>query len=385
MKPAADVSLVVGGGFYGCAIALHLKRRGFANVQLVEREPLLLSRASYSNQARVHNGCHYPRSFVTAYRSRINLPLFVRDYGFAVKTDFEMLYAIARKRSKVTPQQFERFMQEVGIEYQRAGVGYRRLFDPRSIAEVYVTEEFAFDARRLREHFGRELAAAGIPVHLNTEAVDIVPNQPLIEVQLNGPGGQRTERVAQLFNCTYATLNHSVARCRRLTPIKHELTEMVLVDVPTPLANVGVTVMDGPFFSCMPFPAESCHSFSHVRYTPHRHVIDEDGRADPAAELNTTGVQSRLHYMIAAAKQYLPCLNDLKYRRSMYEIKTVLVRNESDDGRPILFRREAEHPRLYSVLGGKIDNIYDILAKLDAELDQWQSPAPASSTLSLTA
>jgi hypothetical protein len=45
----------------------------------------------------------------------------------------------------------------------------------------------------------------------------------------------------------------------------------------------------------------------------------------------------------------------------------VLVKNELDDGRPILFERHAAIPGCYSILGGKLDNIYDIYARLDAE------------------
>lgn len=130
-------ALVIGGGFYGCALSLHLRQRGFRRILLVEREGDLLARASYSNQARVHNGYHYPRSFVTAYRSRVNLPSFCRDYGFATKTDFTMLYAVAAKRSKVTPTDFERFMREIGAPFSRAGSDLRDLFDRSLVAAVY--------------------------------------------------------------------------------------------------------------------------------------------------------------------------------------------------------------------------------------------------------
>ena len=68
-------AVIIGGGCYGSAIAIYLaKQRGLRRVILLEREPKLLSRASYTNQARVHNGYHYPRSFTTAFRSRVNLP-----------------------------------------------------------------------------------------------------------------------------------------------------------------------------------------------------------------------------------------------------------------------------------------------------------------------
>ncbi len=68
---------VVGGGFYGCAIALYLKQvKRIPDVSVYEQGPILLGRASYANQARVHNGYHYPRSFTTAYRSHANFGRF---------------------------------------------------------------------------------------------------------------------------------------------------------------------------------------------------------------------------------------------------------------------------------------------------------------------
>ena len=109
-----------------------------------------------------------------------------------------------------------------------------------------------------------------------------------------------------------------------------------------------------------------------MRYTPHGHFIDDDGSRDPVAELDSAPPAPRVQYMIADAARYLPCLRGVRHLRSLFEVKTVLVRNEVDDGRPILLRREAGSPRLLSVLGSKIDNIYDAFEALDpmvAELD----------------
>ncbi|MFN9916872.1 MAG: hypothetical protein ACK53L_30060, partial [Pirellulaceae bacterium] len=50
---------------------------------------------------------------------------------------------------------------------------------------------------------------------------------------------------------------------------------------------------------------------------------------------------------------------------SMYELKKVISKNEVDDGRPILFREDPEIRGMYSILGGKLDNIYDILERIE--------------------
>lgn len=364
-------AIVIGGGFYGCAIALHLARSGRADVMVFERESELLTRASYCNQARVHGGYHYPRSFVTAYRSRVNEPRFRREYGFAVVDDYIKLYAIASRSSRVTANQFERFMTDIGAPFVRARAEHRALFNPRLVAAVYEVDECAFDALQLRRHFERVLAEAGIDVHLGTTATAAIPRPERVEVMLRNRDGERSAEAALVVNCTYGRLNHNVAAAG-LTPLKHEATEIALVTPPRQLSGIGVTVLDGPFFSCMPFPAGRCHSLSHVRYTPHGHFVDDDGSRDPVAELTSAPPAPRAHFMVADAARYLPCLAGAQHIRSLFEVKTVLVRNEIDDGRPILLRRETGSSRLLSVLGSKIDNIYDALEALDlliADLD----------------
>lgn len=141
---------------------------------------------------------------------------------------------------------------------------------------------------------------------------------------------------------------------------------MALMQAPDVLKEIGVTVMDGPFFSMMPFPARGLHTLSHVRYTPHFSWKDEQG-VDPYKRLDEYDRATRVDRMVRDVGRYLPAVLEAKYLDSLFEVKTVLVKNEVDDGRPILFEKHAELPGCYSVLGGKIDNIYDVLEKLETE------------------
>ena len=147
--------------------------------------------------------------------------------------------------------------------------------------------------------------------------------------------------------------------------MKHEITEMALMQPPPELKKLGVTVMDGPFFSMMPFPARNLHTLSHVRYTPHVHWFDQQG-IDPYQRMHDYDRASRVDRMVRDVTRYMPAIEGAKYIESLFEIKTVLVKNEGDDGRPILFEKHPELPGCFSVLGGKIDNIYDILEMIDA-------------------
>lgn len=369
--PAQADAVVIGGGFYGCIIALYLAQtRSVGRVVLLERESGLLQRASYHNQARVHNGYHYPRSFTTAFRSRVNFPRFIHDWPHVVHKEFLKVYAIARRNSKVTARQFERFCHEIGALIQPADPSVQQLFEPKLIEKVYVVQEYAFDAARLAAWACQALRHAGVHVVYAASATtverSVLPSRLCVGVQpALGPQAHITTRY--VMNCTYSGLNQIKGHFAGThTALKHELTEMALVTVPAPLSDMGVTVMDGPFFSLMPFPPRQAHTLSHVRYTPHFSWHDTS-QCDPYATLAQYDRATRVDRMLRDVSRYIPLMQRAQYVDSLFEIKTVLIKNEGDDGRPILFERYPELPGCYSVLGGKIDNIYDVLEKLDTE------------------
>ena len=112
MKNIFDV-IIIGGGFFGCQVALSLKSLGIKRILIIESENALMKRASLVNQARVHNGYHYPRALQTGISSRKNYFRFLDEYKYAIKNDVQMIYAIARN-SKINANQFSRFCDEIG-------------------------------------------------------------------------------------------------------------------------------------------------------------------------------------------------------------------------------------------------------------------------------
>lgn len=366
MRAECD-AVVIGGGFFGCMTALRLRRR-HRRVTLIEEEAGLLGRASYNNQARVHNGYHYPRSFRTAHRSHLNFPRFVSQFESCVEQSFTKYYAVARLFSKVTARQFHNYCVRIGAPIAPAPDGARRLFNSDLIEDVFRVTEFAFDAARLRRLLETWLAEAGVDVCCHTRAVKVagLPGGRL-RVFTCAPDGDGEIVTGEAFNCTYAQINRILAGSGLpLISVKLELTEIALVRVPERLRDVGITLMCGPFFSVMPFPARGLHSLSHVRYTPHA-AWHEGGGPGPPPRPRPQGVaESRFAWMVRDAARYVPLLASCRHEDSLWEIKAVLPRNEADDGRPILFRRDHGLPNLHCVLGAKIDNIYDLMDQLDS-------------------
>ena len=166
-----------------------------------------------------------------------------------------------------------------------------------------------------------------------------------------------------MFNCGYSLINGILSRSGLpLIPMKHEFAEMALIEVPEVLRDKGITIMDGPFFAIMPFPDRGLHTLHHVRYTPHHWWVDSPGEPYFDAEKCFENIRPDSHYehMIKDAARYIPALAGSRFVESIWEVKTLLPRSDVDDSRPILFKPLDLYPNVICILGGKIDNIFDI-------------------------
>ena len=345
-------AVIIGGGFYGCCIALSLAQH-YDHVALIEKENRLMQKASSLNQARVHGGYHYPRSFMTATRSLINYSRFMNDFKDAIVDNVKHIYAIAKYGTKTNSKQFYNLFKAINAPIQRLpDTQFKLFFNPDLIENAFVVDEAIFNWEMLEKLIHEKLLSSGVKLLLNTEIKNITPSNDLLTAYTVT---NNTYSANQIFSCVYSNLNTlQINSGLSLLPLKYEATELALVQPPDILEKHAITVMDGHFFSLLPYPQRKAHTLSHVRYTPHA------SWTDPHTPSNTQ-LASNFTYMKQDVIRYMPLLQELKYIDSLYEIKTILQRNEGDDGRPILFREEPTLPNFYTVMGSKIDNIYDVL------------------------
>ncbi|MDC3270496.1 amino acid oxidase, partial [Alphaproteobacteria bacterium] len=172
-----------------------------------------------------------------------------------------------------------------------------------------------------------------------------------------------------IFNCTYSNINNLLNNFNnKKLYLKQELTELCIVNVPEEIKNIGITLMCGPFFSILPSALyKNNHCFSHVRYTPHFSWEEKNDEKyfDPDKVLLNYKKNSLWENMKLDGNRYIPIIKDIEYIKSIWEIKTILPKSEVDDSRPILFIEDKKKKNFFSVLGGKIDNVYDALNNID--------------------
>ena len=367
--------IIIGAGLYGLYAALYCGKRG-QSVLVLEYEDAPFKRATYINQARVHMGYHYPRSFSTAIKSAGYFERFNEDYGFSVHSEFDQVYATSSQFSWSNAAQFQKFCQAANIRCEELPVN--AYFNPGMCDGAFLTKEYTYDAMILRDYLMAEIAKyKTIHLRFNARINSIRQNEEVYEVTLADGDAFATGFV---LNATYASSNQilEMAGFEKLG-IKYELCEIILCDVNEKLKGVGITVMDGPFFSIMPFGKTGLHSLTAVTFTPHETSYDgvptfdcqkeSDGYCSPKClgdcNFCKAKPESAYPYMSNLARKYLKEEYGFTYKGSLFSMKPILKTSEIDDSRPTVIRKMTDSPTFISVLSGKINTVYDLDSYLE--------------------
>lgn len=361
--------IIIGAGLYGLYSALFCCKKG-ENILVLECDSMPFRRATFINQARVHQGYHYPRSISTAMKSAGYFERFNKDYDFCINRKFNKVYATSRQYSWSDGEQFKSFCRAANIPCEE--LHPERFFKERMCDGAFLTREYTYDAMILKNYFLEKLE----PYKNCTikYGVNITRIEKLQEVYAVFADGEEY-RAGFVLNATYAGTNQilNMVGFERFD-IKYELCEIILCEVNQKLNDYGFTVMDGPFFSIMPFGKTELHSLTSVTFTPH--TTSYDGVPTFSCQEKSGGYCSTFRlgncndcpakpetafpYMANLARKYLRDEYEFKYKLSLFSMKPILMSSEIDDSRPTVIRKYSENPTFVGVLSGKINTVYDL-------------------------
>ena len=362
--------IIIGAGIYGLYSALFCGKRG-EHVVVLEKEDEAFKRATYINQARVHMGYHYPRSYSTAIKSAGYFERFHKDYSFSELIEFDQIYATSANFSWTNAEQFRKFCKNANIKCE--DVPTQKYFKDGLCDGCFLTREYTYDAKILRDYFLEEIAKyENVEIKYNSDIKKITQKKEMYEIEL--ANGEEYES-GFVLNATYASVNQ-ILNMLGYEPfkIKYELCEIILCSVSENLKNTGITVMDGPFFSIMPFGKTGYHSLTSVTFTPH--VTSYDSLPTFDCQKNSNGYctkeklgncndcpakpESAWSYMSNLAKKYLKDEYEFKYEGSLFSMKPILKASEIDDSRPTVIKQFSTNPTFVSVLSGKVNTVFDL-------------------------
>ena len=370
--------VIIGAGLYGLYSALFCAKRG-QHVIVLECEQTPFRRATYINQARVHQGYHYPRSISTAMKSAGYFERFNKDFAFCVNKEFDQIYATSSKYSWSNGKQFKEFCRAANIPCEELYPG--NYFKDGMCDGVFKTREYTYDAMILKDYFLDELAEYSNSVQIKY-GVDITGIDKTEDCYVIHTKEGVSYQSAFVLNATYAGTNQILDMVGfEKFGIKYELCEIILCDVNDKLKDIGFTVMDGPFFSIMPFGKTGLHSLTSVTCTPHTPSYDVVPTFN--CQEKSGGYCSTFHlgncndcpekpvtafpYMANLARKYMLDDYGFEYRNSLFSMKPILMSSEIDDSRPTVIRKYSECPTFVGVLSGKINTVYDLDEVLKSE------------------
>lgn len=369
--------VIIGAGLYGLYVALFCGQRG-QNVLVLEHDAGPFRRATYINQARVHSGYHYPRSFSTAMKSAGYFERFVKDYEFCINQKFKQIYATASEFSWTNAEQFKRFCDVSNIPCEE--INPEKFFKKGMCDGAFLTLEYAYDATLLRNHLIEKINQLNnIDILFKVCLEDIEKYVDSYRFKLKDGRRFQTKYV---ISAAYASTNQILDMLDYdKIKMKYELCEIILCDVSSELEEYGITVMDGPFFSIMPFGLMGVHSLTSVTFTPHVTCYDllpqfscqKDAKGYCSSkELGNCNEcivkpQSAFPYMSNLAEKFLREEYKFNYRNSLFSMKPILINAELDDSRPTVIKTYSKNPTFVSVLSGKINTVYDLDEVLENE------------------
>lgn len=362
--------IILGAGIYGLYIAKMLSLKyPSRKICVLEYDNKPFERASFINQARVHNGYHYPRSLSTALKSAHYYNRFIKDYSFAINNRFEKIYATSSKFSFTSSENFEKFCTAASIPC--TPIHRNKYFKEGVVDEAFLTEENSMDAKKISEYFTSEISQSkNAEIRYNTRIHSVENKNGNYFLRL------QDEEIYSGFvlNTTYASVNQILNMFGfEMFKIKYEIAEICLCNVSKNISSAGITVMDGPFFSVMPFGLSGYHSLSAVHFTPHKTCsnnlpnfdcqrINNNCTEKTLANCNFCDAQPKTawNYMEQLANKYLKEDIKMDYVKSLYAIKPILKASEISDSRPTIIKEFSKNPFFISVLSGKFNTIYDL-------------------------
>lgn len=220
--------IIIGAGLYGLYSALFCCERG-ERVIVLECDPTPFRRATYINQARVHQGYHYPRSISTAMKSAGYFERFNKDYAFCINKEFDQIYATSSQYSWSNGKQFYEFCKAADIPCEELHPG--NYFKDGMCDGVFRTREYTYDAMILKDYLIEKLKKYPASVEIKYGVRINGIEQDTDTFKINNEDGT-SYKSGFVLNASYAGTNQilDMAGFEKFG-IKYELCEIILCDV----------------------------------------------------------------------------------------------------------------------------------------------------------
>lgn len=314
---------VLGGGFYGCSIALSLINDGH-DVEVHEIRDRLFGGASGNIPARLHAGAfHYPRSHATRKACLEHKSEFLARYGFLTRNIPINIYAIAKDNSLIDFETYREVLTNDALEFITA-------HDPAELGLTNVEGAVLTGERHIVCDKARNFFTTALHDHIR---------------YLTGPDDSNEDDFDLIVDATFCAQESAGVD-------RYEPCLVVLLKGPV---DKSVTIMDGPYPSLYTWDERfGLSSLSSAKWTPFSKTCKTYQEAqDVLNGLDGNAIALQGESMIESMREFYPAIDQY----TVYEYRTSIRAMPLSGSDTRLCDVIKAGPKTIRVRAGKIDAV----------------------------
>ena len=324
---------VLGSGWYGCHIAVHLINKGY-DVVVHELADKIFAGASGANPARLHLGFHYPRSKLTRAACQDHYLTFMKHYGDLTSVVPINIYAIAQDHSLVD---FGTYKQVLQGEVDFIDIHNPGDYGLRNVEGALLTGERHVVIKRAREYFTEALKDHIVFFKRAGDVDDI--------------------KWDLTIDCTFCSFDGT----------NIDRYEPCIMGIMRGDCRQAVTIMDGPFTSIYPWDeSRGFVSITSAKLTPlSKECKTYEEAQDILDNMMPSEAVAKIREMRYDIAEYWPDAKDFLIDNYMFSIRAMPL--SGADARLVDI---VEGERSLRVRAGKIDAIFHAAEEVERLIEQ---------------
>ena len=343
---------VIGSGIFGSEIAIELKKAGLSVALLESKKDILLG-ASQNNQNRLHLGFHYPRDLETGKQCIDGFYAFKKKYTECINEQFKNYYLISSENSNVSSDQFIDHAKALNVPFKEINIDQLPI-EMTNIKSGLSCEEVVYDCSILRELVRSSLKSNAVELSLNWEVSEI--NKKLDIYKIFSNSGDMIN-AKSLINCTYADINNLTKKLGfdvHMNQYEYTVVPIISLDID----KLGLTVMDGPFMTLLPYGKSDHFLLYHVENSviakENSYFINSDWLTKKTSPFKKIDKEIFFQSFINKCSSHMPFLKDARLIGYLEGPRMVLTNKDDTDARPSIINKYDEN--YITVFSGKIDH-----------------------------
>ena len=333
--------LIIGAGIHGCFLAYYLSKLNF-DVVIVDQNKSICNGTSASTHNRANRGYHYPRSQTTLQECMSAYDYFKKNYKkFLVLLNS---YYCIEKNSKTKYQKYINIFKKNNLFFKK--ITCNNYINTKLIDGIIKAKEGCFDHKKITNFLNQNLKSKKIKKILNFKIVKVFlyKNNIIIKSDLKKI---KLENVSYIINSTY----DNALNILKLFGIKsrkkyiYQTTEIPVVYSKKKIP--GITIMDGPFATIMPYAGKKNH---YLLYDVENSIIRVDKNN---FNIKNKIKKSNFPKIFLKIEKYINFTETFKYKFSLYGKRPIPINCKGDDRSTKVQMNNIKKYKLFTIFEGK--------------------------------